>query len=296
MELRTLAYFVATADCGTVSAAAERVHVTQPSLSRQLRGLEEQLGVELFDRSGRRLEITPVGRTLLPRARALLTDAEALRAAAQLHACGALEQVTLAAPATTLTDIVSPFLATLAPEDPVPSVVESGGATAEESLRRGADLAIVAGRPPRTVASRAMPPLPIWAYLPPGHAWSGREEVTVEELLTESLISLPPSHSARRALDAAVVTTGLAAPPLLETANGTVAQALCAAGRGVAVLSDDARFGLDRVGLLLGSEHLSVRLHCAWDPTHPAAPVLADLAARISAWVVERYVTAPDPA
>ncbi|TNM60000.1 LysR family transcriptional regulator [Streptomyces sp. NP160] len=292
MELRTLGYFVATADAGTVSAAAERVHVTQPSLSRQLRGLERELGVDLFERGQRRLELSPAGRALLPRARALLDDAEALRRAARVHARGALERVTVAAPATTLTDVVSPFLTTLAPADPVPSVRETDGSSAQEALRAGADLVIVAGRPPRPLASRALPPLPVWAYLPGDHPWVGERRVGLAELAGQPLVVLPSTHPARRVLDAALTTAGLDAPRLLEASNGTVAQALCAAGRGVAVVSDDPRFDLARVAVALSGDdddELRVRLHCAWDTRHPAAEVLAELAGRIGDFVVARY-------
>lgn len=293
VELRTLGYFVATADAGTVSAAAERVHVTQPSLSRQLRGLERELGVELFERGQRRLELSPAGRALLPRARALLDDAEALRRAARVHARGALERVTVAAPTTTLTDVVSPFLTTLAPDDPVPSVRETDGASAAEALRAGADLVIVAGRPPRPLASRALAPLPVWAYLPPEHPWTGQERVGLAALAEQPLVVLPTTHPARRVLDAALTTAGLDAPRLLEASNGTVAQALCAAGRGAAVVSDDPRFGLARVAVSSsgqpGEDDLRVRLHCAWDPRHPAAEVLEELAGRIGDFVLARY-------
>ncbi|TXR58134.1 LysR family transcriptional regulator [Quadrisphaera setariae] len=302
MELRTLGYFVATADAGTVSAAAERVHVTQPSLSRQLRGLERELGVALFERGQRRLELSSAGRALLPRARALLDDAEALRRAARVHARGALERVTVAAPTTTLTDVVSPFLTTLAPDDPVPSVRETDGASAQEALRAGADLVIVAGRPPRPLASRALPPLPVWAYLPADHPWAGGDgvdgvrRVGLAALAEQPLVVLPTSHPARRVLDAALTTAGLDAPRLLEASNGTVAQALSAAGRGVAVVSDDPRFDLARVAVSLtgtgdddDDDELRVLLHCAWDPRHPAAGVLAALATRISDFVLARY-------
>ena len=50
MELRTLRYFAQVVEAGTVSAAAEALHVTQPGLSRQLRQLERELGIPLFDR------------------------------------------------------------------------------------------------------------------------------------------------------------------------------------------------------------------------------------------------------
>jgi LysR family transcriptional regulator, hydrogen peroxide-inducible genes activator len=74
MELHQLRYFVAAAEAGSVSRAAERCHVAQPSLSQQLKKLEEYLGVTLFDRFGRGVVLTDAGRTLLPRARRILAD------------------------------------------------------------------------------------------------------------------------------------------------------------------------------------------------------------------------------
>jgi LysR family hydrogen peroxide-inducible transcriptional activator len=76
MELRQLQYFVAAADAGTISRAAERCHVTQPSLSQQIIKLEEELGVVLFDRLGRGVALTDAGRSLLPRARGILAQIE----------------------------------------------------------------------------------------------------------------------------------------------------------------------------------------------------------------------------
>ena len=58
MELRHIRYFVETAEAGTVSGAAARLHLTQPGLSRQLRQLERDLGMQLFDRSAGRLGLS----------------------------------------------------------------------------------------------------------------------------------------------------------------------------------------------------------------------------------------------
>lgn len=74
MELQQLRYFVAAAEAGSVSRAAARCHVAQPSLSQQLRKLEEDLGVLLFDRLGRGIAITDAGRAFLPRARRILAE------------------------------------------------------------------------------------------------------------------------------------------------------------------------------------------------------------------------------
>ncbi|WP_281689678.1 LysR family transcriptional regulator [Pseudonocardia thermophila] len=80
MTLQQLAYFVAVADVGSFTRAAESVGVAQPTLSRQLKALETELGAELVDRGGRDgPTLTPAGEALLPLARRMLTDAAAAR-------------------------------------------------------------------------------------------------------------------------------------------------------------------------------------------------------------------------
>jgi DNA-binding transcriptional LysR family regulator len=69
MELRHLRYFAAVADAGGVSRAGTRLNISQPALSRQVRDLETELGVSLFDRRGGRLVLTGEGEDLLTRAR-----------------------------------------------------------------------------------------------------------------------------------------------------------------------------------------------------------------------------------
>jgi LysR family hca operon transcriptional activator len=88
MELRHLRYFVAVAEEGSVSVAAERrLHTTQPSLSRQLRDLEYEVGAQLMIRSARGVELTAAGRVFLDHARLALAQVdaagEAVRRAAQ---------------------------------------------------------------------------------------------------------------------------------------------------------------------------------------------------------------------
>lgn len=76
MELRQLRYFVAAAEAGTISRAAERCRVAQPSLSQQIMKLEDELGVVLLDRLGRGVALTDAGRALLPRARQILAQVQ----------------------------------------------------------------------------------------------------------------------------------------------------------------------------------------------------------------------------
>lgn len=72
MELRHLRYFVAVADHGGITHAAERLNIAQPAVSRQIRDLEAELGVELLVREGRRVILSDAGRTFAERARAVL--------------------------------------------------------------------------------------------------------------------------------------------------------------------------------------------------------------------------------
>ncbi|MFI1994772.1 LysR family transcriptional regulator [Actinoplanes sp. NPDC020271] len=294
MELRLLRYFVAVAETGTVSAAAAALHLTQPSLSRQIRQFERSLGVALFDRTGGRLELSTVGRSLLPSARDVLGRVDALRVAAMVAASGRLERLTIGAPTVTLTDVVSPFIATLAPEDPTADVLGADGRSPVETLRLGADLAIGTVRAPDPFRSQALAVLPVWAYLNAEHPWAGRGSVPLAELLTETLIVQPVAFTARQSLEAAVTAAGATYSSAIEAANGTVAQALAAAGRGIAVASDDPRFGLVPLGVDVGGRRLSIRLVAVWDSGHAAAPTLESFAERLGAFVRDRYQAPAD--
>lgn len=287
MELRHIRYFVATAEAGTVSGAATRLHLTQPGLSRQLRQLEKDLGVRLFDRAGGRLELSATGRALLPQAQELLQRADGLKIAASFHAQGRLERLTIGAPTVTLTDVVAPFIATLAPDDPTVDVVGLDGSSPGETLLRGVDLAI--GTVPASAPFREMSlaVLPVWAYVAAGHPWAAAGGVALDDLLDEPLILLPQAFTARQALDAAAADKSYKSS--IEAANGTVGQALAAAGRGVAVASDDPRFGLIPLAINLGDRDLSIRLRAVWDSRHPAAATIARFAGRLGHFIRDRY-------
>src|SRR5712692_8053933 len=84
MELRHLRYFVAVAEAGSLTVAAERrLHTSQPSLSRQIRDLEDEVGAQLLTRTARGIELTPAGRAFLDHARLVLSQVEAAAEAAR---------------------------------------------------------------------------------------------------------------------------------------------------------------------------------------------------------------------
>jgi LysR family hca operon transcriptional activator len=84
MELRHLRYFVAVAEAGNLTVAAERMlHTSQPSLSRQIRDLEDEVGAQLLTRRARGVDLTPAGRAFLDHARSVLSQVEAAGEAAR---------------------------------------------------------------------------------------------------------------------------------------------------------------------------------------------------------------------
>jgi DNA-binding transcriptional LysR family regulator len=93
MELRRLRYFVAVAEAENVTRAAARLHVSQPPLSRQIRDLERELGVSLFDRSANGLRLTEAGKTFLDEARSVLERADRAVERVQLVTLGKLGKV-----------------------------------------------------------------------------------------------------------------------------------------------------------------------------------------------------------
>lgn len=289
MDLRLLRYFVATADAGSATRAATVLHVTQPVLSRQLRQLEKQLGLRLFERDGRRLRLTTAAEDFLAEARALLSQADQVERAAEALASGRLSALHLAAPTTTLTDVLAPFLATLHADDPTPMVRELDPLGTTAALRAGADLAMVTRSPSRSLASRQLAVLPVWAYVRADDPWADRGTVPVAELARRRLVLLTADFRPRALLDGAMDAAGVGYGDHVEVANAQVAQAIAAAGRGVAVVTDDPRFDLVPLHIDAPGGPVRIRLYAAWDPRHHAAATLAGIADRLAAFCVERY-------
>src|SRR5262245_25851184 len=139
MELRHLRYFVSVAEAASVSKAALRVHICQPALSRQIRDLETELGVRLFDRIGRRIELTAEGADLLRESRHVLAHAESLIERARSLVSGGAGILRIGATPQTMQSVMAAFLPRFKRAHPGVDIRlrEDGGVRLYELVERG---------------------------------------------------------------------------------------------------------------------------------------------------------------
>src|SRR5215470_13554404 len=130
MNLRHLRAFVSIADAGGFARAANRMNLSQPALSRQIHALETELGVPLFDRIGRRVQLTSEGEDLLRRSRHLLAEADSLGERARSLKAGQTGILRVGATPQVIENLLADFLPHYRRRHPGIEVdlVEDGGA------------------------------------------------------------------------------------------------------------------------------------------------------------------------
>ena len=243
MELRHLRYFVAVAEELHFGRAAERLAMSQPPLSTQIRDLERELGVSLLQRTSRRVALTEAGATFLDDARAILAAVDRAALAAARAGRGELGTVSVgflgAAAVRRLPTAVRTFQADR------PGVrVELREMTSSPSLLRALrgrliDLALL--RPPVTddgVDQERLASEPFVAVVPRDHAFAGRTAVSVSELLAQPFVLWQRSVTPE-VVDAMFGPTGLVGEPrnvVVESAGVQTVFGAVGAGLGVSML------------------------------------------------------------
>jgi DNA-binding transcriptional LysR family regulator len=286
MELHQLAYFVAVAEEGNFTRAAERLHVAQPGVSAQIKRLERELGQELLDRSGRTVRLTDVGAAALPHARAALAAVQGVREAVDelaglVRGQVAIGAVTSAGPVR-LPDLLAGF------HERYPAVeITLSEANSDEmlaALREGRlDLAVVglATEPPPGIATQVLIDEPFLAVTADGGPLSGRTAVDIPELGEVPLMALPKGTGLRTALDAAFARVGRTPRIAFEAADPNVLVQLAMRGLGVAVVPESlARYHETELQVVaITGPGLRGVLALAWRSEGPLSPAARALIA-----------------
>ena len=241
MNVRDLEYALAVERLGSFTRAAEACDVSQPTLSGQIRKLEEALGVSLFERDGRTVRVTAAGTQLLGCARrvvAAVADLEATADAQRDPLCGRVRLGMIPTLAPSLLPLALPETARRLPRAVV-AIVEDQTAGLLTRLRDGSlDMALIATAPGDGFVELPLFDEPLHVAAPPDHPFARRETVGAEELEPASLMLLSDGHCLRDQVLAVCSAPELAANAPADVRAGSLETLLhlVAAGYGVTLV------------------------------------------------------------
>jgi DNA-binding transcriptional LysR family regulator len=244
MDLRHARTFVTVAELGTVSKAAQQLNIAQPALSRQIADLEQQLGLKLFDRVGRRLLLTGEGEQLLPACRALLSCANAVSEHARHLQRGDTGVLKVAASPQIIEGAVAEFLARYAEVYPNVQVKLSeaiGWAETAAMLERGdvhlgINLMRAVQPDDQRFASHALEPVDLLAACRSSTVLGKNGKIEIAQLEPYPLLVLETSYVFRRNFDAACRLAGLSPNIVYESRTPHTLLVMAESGHGVAII------------------------------------------------------------
>ena len=242
MELRHLRYFVAVAEAGSLTvAAARRLHTSQPSLSRQIRDLEQEVGAQLLTRRARGIELTPAGRAFLEHARSVLSQVEAAIQAARrvthpakpCFSMGFLtgHELTWMPQALQILRAELPNIDVMISSQYSPALADglSKGKIDAAFLRREQ------GAP--DLAFRLLVKEPLMVILPSDHRLAALKAITPRDLVGEPFVIVSNTAPVLRSvIDNYLRRSGIKITPAHEADHVTMGMSLIASTRGVGLL------------------------------------------------------------
>jgi LysR family transcriptional regulator, hca operon transcriptional activator len=242
MELRHLRYFVTVADAGSLTVAAQRMlHTSQPSLSRQIRDLEDEVGAQLLTRRARGIELTPAGRAFLDHARGVLSQVDAAAAAARRVAHPAKPCFTMG--------FLTGHELTWMPEalrilrDELPSIdvmisSQSSPLLAEGLSKGKIDTAFLRrekGVP--GLAFRLLVKEPLMVILPNDHPLAALKAISPKDLAGETFVAVSETAPVlRKIIDNYLKRSGVNITPAHQADHVTMGMSLIVSARGVGLL------------------------------------------------------------
>lgn len=277
--LRQLQYLVAIADTLSFRRAAELCHVSQPSLSDQIRVLEDRLQAQLIERNRRRILITPLGRDVVERARRVLREVQDIRELAQQSGdglFGTLRCGVLPSLGPYLLPLILPHLHRRYPA--LTLYLREDGAAALESRLADGDLDLLLSALPVRATGMTSEPLfrePLWLALPLDHPLAAVAEIEAAHLGGLKVLTLETAHSLHDQVLTLCSTYG--AEPLLDFATTSLDTLRQMAGMGMGAAFLPALYVRAEA---LADEQIAVRPFATPQPTRTVALIWRALSAR----------------
>jgi DNA-binding transcriptional LysR family regulator len=294
MDLRHLRAFAAIVDAGGYARAAQRLHVSQPALSRQIGVLESDLGVRLFDRLGRRVQLTSEGEDLLRRGRRILGEADSLGERARALRGGQSGLLRVGATPQNIEGLLADFLARHRRRHPGIEVhlVEEGALGLQRRLELGEVQVAIIQSGLEQFPGRRLFPISLIAATSPRHPLTRRAVLEFAELAEERLLILRRDFGSRAWFDAACQGAHIRPTVLLESGAPATLLALAGAGYGVAVLPSNVKLPRGRVrAVLLVHRGAAIGrwVSICWDPQRFLAPYAEQFVAELAAFTRRSY-------
>ena len=274
MNIRDLEYIVAVGAHGSFSYAAEICNVSQPSLSTQVKKVEEQLGVQLFNRSRRKVEITSYGARFIERAEQILELLDEIRELADQHAGRIEGRIVLGAILTVAPYIFSDIVKAVAEHAPFIELVLKETTTEsllKSLLLREIDAAILSLPTDEHVfESSSFFEEPFYLAVDEGHALAASEMIKDEDLKGRDLILLEEGHCFRnQALEICRATTARENEVFQATSLETIRHVV-ASGAGITLMPAIARKENDGVVYIpMENTHFKREIGIVWHKSSP---------------------------
>jgi DNA-binding transcriptional LysR family regulator len=242
MELRHLRYFVAVAEHLHYGRAAAKLHIAQPALSQQIRKLETELGLELFHRTSRRVELTDHGATLLPTARDVLSQAEQFATLAEALQAGEAGHIRIGFVASVMNWGLSERLRAFRVQYPAAQVSATQMPVADQVsalLDNHIDIGFAMGRLNYDqIATRTFADEPLKLVIPVDHPKAGTGPIPLAEMAEEKILSYsgPFGEHLEDYISRACLDAGFAPRLVLHGAQSHTLVHMVAAGFGIGLL------------------------------------------------------------
>lgn len=282
ITFRQLRLFLALAETGSVSGAARRTHVTQPTASMQLREVTDSVGLSLYDVVSRRVVLTEAGKELARTARAIADQWDELEqrvAAIKGLTRGRLRVAVVSTAKYFVPRLLGTFCAVY-PEIEISLVVLNRDGVIGR-LRENQDDLYIMSKPPETfdLANDDLMPNPLVLISSATHPLAGRDQISLAELKQERFILREPGSGTRLTVDAHFAAQRFEPIVRLELGNNEAIREAVAGGLGVAVLSGHALEGrASNAGVtvlpVVGFPILS-RWHLVYPRTRTLSPIAA---------------------
>ena len=241
MDIRTYAGFFAAAELANITLAAQRLNITQSALSRQIRTLEESLGLRLFEKSGRNIRLTAAGEALLSRINGVLVADRDLRSFAGDLARGQSGLLKIGACSQLIERYMPAFLHHWRLANPGIDVrlEDGGGPELAEKLQAGTVHLTISAAPNAPVEpfeTVRLGTLGFLAVAKPEFLAEASQPIEITDLLEGPILTLNRRHASREVFDSACRLSGVVPRILLESTSPHTLFAMAEGGNGIAVV------------------------------------------------------------